>query len=72
MPLPTECPQPPPPLQLYLSHTEAQTFLKNLRAGLGLEPGASLEALTNRVAQLLEHRRGGGGQGRRTGSAAAG
>ncbi len=43
-----------PALQLYLSHTEAQTFLKSLRAALGLDPGASLEACTNRVAQLLD------------------
>ncbi|GAB4819856.1 hypothetical protein N2152v2_006902 [Parachlorella kessleri] len=42
--------------KLYLSHTEAQTFLISLRSVLGLEAGASLEACANRVSQLLEHR----------------
>lgn len=46
----------PPAAQLYLSHTEAQTCLKSLRAALGLDPGASLEALANRVAALLDTR----------------
>lgn len=36
---------------------EAQTFLTALRAAVGLDPGASLEACTNRLDQLLRDSR---------------
>lgn len=36
---------------------EAQTFLASLRAALGLDPAATLEACANRLEQLLADRR---------------